>query len=305
MDTRTAELLLEKIRTEKQGAENSPSWLNPLALLNKVPAIPIPQPSSYPKYDTLADDLHAQANSKLQQSAVSDILRTALLAGGAGAAMRGISGLSRMFSGNQQPVPSRTVDMPVMYPRNKEEEEEKTARDSDATSKFGLKYYIPGMVLGAPLAAYGGWAGVDAILDKQRRKKTEADLEAARQEYRNSLLGAYKQGSEVDDSLAVLDSVFDENYAKQAADTEQPGFFTNLIKKYAPNLPGAATGLAATYAIPAGIGGYALVDSIMKKRSKRTLLEQAMRERARRQAMQQPAELYAIPTPQDDDPVRQ
>jgi hypothetical protein len=38
----------------------------------------------------------------------------------------------------------------------------------------------------------------------------------------------------------------------------------------------------------------------MKKNSKRTLLEKAMKERARRQAMQQPAELYAIPQPESN-----
>ena len=241
----------------------------------------------------------------MQSSARNDILKAVLLAGGAGAAMRGFSGLSRMFSGDQTPVPSRTVEMPVMYPRDEEEEEEKTANNADADSKFGLNYYIPGMLLGAPLAAYGGWKGVDAILDKQRRKKTDADLDEAKQEYQQSLLGAYKTGSDVADSLAPLDAVFDEHYDKQASDPEQPGFFANLMRNYAPNLPGAATGLMAAYAIPAGIGGYAAVDSIMKKRSKRALLEKAMKERARRQAAKQPAELYAVPTPQEDDSSRQ
>jgi len=304
MDTKTAESLLERIQTEKQSATGLPSWLNPMPLLNP-PATPS-SPSSYPEYDNLSSDLHKQNNKTLQRSAQSDILKAMLIAGGAGAAMRGVSGLSRMFSGSQQPVPSRTVDMPVMYPRDKEEEgEEKVAKNADATSRFGLNYYIPGMLLGAPAAAYGGWKGVDAILDKQRRKKTEADLEEAKQEYQQSLLGAYKRGSDDSDPLAALDAVFDEHYAKQAADAEQPGFFADLFRNYAPNFPGAATGLAAAYAIPAGLGGYAADDSIMKKRSKRALLEKAMKERARRQAMQQPAELYAIPTPQDDESAGQ
>lgn len=303
MDTKTAELLLDRIQEEKQAIDwedipnpfkSSPSLTS--GMLSSGSGPNKPQPPS-----TLAADLHRQANQKMQGDARSDIIKAVLLAGGAGAAMRGLSGISRLFSGSQRPVPSRTVDMPVMYPRDKEEE--KTANNADATSKIGLNYYIPGMLLGAPLAAYGGWKGVDAVLDKQRRKKTEADLNEAKQQYQQALLGSYKQGSDESDPLSALGAVFDDHYDKQA--DEQPGYFARMIKKYAPNLPGAATGLAAAYAIPASLGGYAAVNSIMKKRSKRALLDKAMKERARRQALQQPAELYAIPTPQDDEPARQ
>ena len=304
MDEKTAEVLLDRIRTEKQAA----GWFDPMEWLNPPPTPSTP--SANPEFDTLEQHMRANANKHLQSSAKNDILKAMLIAGGVGAGMRGISGLSRMFSQGQQPVPSRTVDMPVMYPRDKEEDEEKVANNSDATSKIGLNYYIPSMLLGAPLAAYGGWSGVDAILDKQRLKKTDAELDEAKEEYQRALLGAYKRGSDAGDPLSVLDEVFDGHYDKQAAgagdgDLEvPPGIIENFFRNYAPNLPGTATGLAAAYAIPAGLGGYAVVDSIMKKRSKQALLEKAMKERARRQAMQQPAEIYAIPTPRDDEERR-
>ena len=302
MDEKTAEALLDRIRTEKQAAptfgslmDSTLDWFNP----------PSSTPSANPQYDSLTAGLQANANKQLQSSAKNDILKAVLIAGGLGAGMRGISGLSRMFSPGQRPVPSRTVDMPVMYPRDEEEDQEKVAKNSDATSKIGLNYYLPGMLLGAPLAFAGGWSGVDAILDKQRLKKTDAELDEAKEEYQRALLGAYKRGSDAGDPLSVLDEVFDGHYDKQAEEPEvSPGFFEDLFRNYAPNLPGAATGLAAAYAIPAGIGGYAVVDSIMKKRSKRALLDKAMKERARRHAMQQPAELYAIPTPWDDEERR-
>jgi len=168
-----------------------------------------------------------------------------------------------------------------------------------ATSPYGLNGYIPAILLGTPLAAYGGWKGVDAIMDKQRRKKTESDLDTAKQRYQHALLGSYKQSSDEASSDEILDNIFDEHYDKQAGVVwdKAKDTFTDAF----PNFEGMSTGLAATYAIPAALGGYLATDSFMKKRSKRTLLEKAMKERARRQARMQPAELYAIPTPKEEE----
>jgi hypothetical protein len=293
MDQKTAEELLQQVRAaaEEKQAETGYSGLT--GMLSSIG-------KSQPDYDNLATAVRSQANSKMQQGAMSNVIKAMLLAGGAGAGLRGLTGLQRMFSGQSKPVPSRTVDMPVAYPVSPEEEEEKTAEigNSKATANYGLNWYIPSMVLGAPLAAYGGWKGVDAILDTQRRKKTESDLDDAKKKYQQALLGSYKMSADEQSPEDVLDAVFDEHYSKSA---EEEGFIGGLINRYAPNLPGISQGLAATYAIPATVGGYALVNSIMKKKSKRALLQKAMRERARRQAQSQPAELYAIPHPKEEE----
>jgi hypothetical protein len=304
MDKKTAESLLKQIKQEKKANESKLTGVpgviaDPTSLLKKL----VPGSSSTPNspYASLASDLRAAANQKMQQKSMSNVIRATLLAGGAGAALRGVSGLQHMFSNSAKPVASRTVDMPVMYPAPTEDEgEEKTADNSKATAPWGLDWYIPSMVLGAPLAAYGGWKGVDSLLDKQRHKKTDAELETAKADYQRALLGAYKPNKTAadgdEDPEDILGNIFDQHY-KQA---EEEGFISGLLNRHAPNLTGMTKGLGAMYAIPAAVGGYAMVNSVMQKRSRRALLQKAMRERARRQAQMQPAELYAIPTPKED-----
>lgn len=279
MDQKTAASLLEEIQQEKQA--NPTSFSGPTSWFSRIG-----NPSS--PNNSLVQDVKRHANSQMQHGAINTILKAMLLAGGTGAAMRGITGLQNLFSKDEEPVPSRTVDMPVAYPS----EEKEAGMNEGATAPYGLNYFIPGMLLGTPLAAYAGWKGVDAMLDKQRQQKTEDELDRVKKDYQQALLDSYKtaeDGEEVTEDL--LDSVFDQ--------TKSAGV-TDFIQKFAPNLPGAATGLMAAYAIPATIGGYAVVDSVMKKRSKRALLRKAMAERARRQARQQPAELYAIPVPKEE-----
>jgi hypothetical protein len=46
--------------------------------------------------------------------------------------------------------------------------------------------------------------------------------------------------------------------------------------------------------------GYSIVNSSMRKNSKRALLQKAMQTRARRQAVSQPPALYAVPVPKDE-----
>jgi len=285
MEDTTAARLLERIRNEKKAGSESTIGST------LIPDLSVPKPRNV----ALVQAVKSRANARMQEGSINDVLKALLFAGGAGAALRGFTGMQRMFSEDAKPVSSRTVDMPVVYPADKEE---KQADNSKATAPYGLDYFIPGMVLGAPLAAYAGWKGVDAIMDSQRRKKTEADKEEAQNEYQDALLGSYKLSSDGRATEAELDSIFDQHFDGQ---TKEAGWFSDLTDKYAPNLPGAAKGLALTYAIPATVGGYAMVDSVMKKHSKRRLLQKAMQERARRQARQQPAELYAIPVPREEE----
>jgi hypothetical protein len=251
----------------------------------------------------LEDLVPAQAAS----NRTSNIIKAIMLAGAGGMALRGGLGLSRMF-GESKPTPSRTIDMPITYPVG-EEEEEKSAEtiierfadklglgpnsDPQATSPSGVGYYLPALLAGTPLAAYAGWKGMDVIFDKQRKEKTKNKLEKAKKEYEDSLLNSYKTAADSSSPINHLDKVFDE-FEKLAFNP------LDVIRDLFPNAPGQAKGLAATYALLSAPAAYMYVNDKMKKNSKRTLLEKAMKERARRQAMQQPAELYAIPQPESN-----
>jgi len=222
--------------------------------------------SSTPKTDALM-------KSEVNRDAMKTLAKTLLIAAGGGAALRGFSGLRNLLTSDAEPIPSRTVDMPVMYAK---------PREKEAYSKRSVPYYIPGMPLGAPLAAYGGWKGIDALMDKQRRHKSDDELEMAKKDYEQALLDSYKEGSDKSTD-ELLDTVF-KQYSKTAN-----------VRDWVDT----AKGLGLTYALASAPLGYMVVNNAMKKSSKRRLLEKAMRERARLQAARQPAELYAIPQPKE------
>lgn len=261
MDNKEAKDLLKQIQEEKTAAKGSP----------------------------VTD---AIMKSQVNREALKEIAKYLLIGAGTGAAVRGATGLGRLFGGEQEVVPSKTVDMPVLFGvpkkiKNEEEEdikrlEYKSAEEKEAYSKSSLPYYLPAMLLGTPLAAYGGWKAVDAVLDKQRKAKSEDNLEEAKKDYEEALLASYQKSASTDE---MLDEVF-ETY-------KEAGTFSDLL--------GTGKGLALTYALASAPAGYMIVNSMMKKNSKRKILEKAMRERARRQAAKQPAELYAIPAPVEYD----
>jgi hypothetical protein len=287
MDVRTAKALLKQIQQVKQAETGNvtvaglpaPASPTPTSFSFLARNMPNLLPGSLPK------DLARQQNTKLQSDTQKAIIRTMMLAAGGGAAVRGLTGLTNMLGESPQIASTgRTVEMPVAYAeepkrkkRMKQAEAFKSSVDTynqGATNKIGLNYYIPGMLIGGGLAAYGGWKGVDHLLDAQRRKHTNEDMEAAKQEYEDALLGAYKKATDT-----ALDQTF-ERYGKQA---------------YLENIPGALQGAGLAYTAASLPIGYMIVNDMMKKNSKQALLQKALQERARRQAMTQPPEIYAIP----------
>lgn len=243
------------------------------------------------------------ANENAAKSRPSQIIQGLLLAGAAGAGLRGAVGLSRM---NKEVAarPPRVQDMDVLLPAEQEEEEEildeKRANESfidramdklpvkmgpkggspEATHNTGVPYYIPAMMLGLPAAGILGWKGMDAIFDKQRKLRAKSKVDKAKKEYEEELLGSYKQGSA--NIADELDQVFNK-FEKAAFDFA--------------NVPGQLKGLFATYAALSAPAAYLYVDDKIKKNSQKAILEKAIKERARRSAQQQPSELYATPKP--------
>lgn len=266
MDAQTAKDLLTKIAEAKEaGFSGLAGW--------------IPTGGSTPSSPT--GQLLEQQKSQLRSDATKDIFKTMLIAGGLGAAVRGLSGASNMVNEKGPADSGRVVEMPIPYPDNEEDETkpiQKKANNQEATARIGLDYFIPGMLLGAPLAAYGGWKAVDSLLDNQRKGQTEGELEAAKNKYEQSMLNAYGKSAE---DLGKVVEAFDA--------LSMGGTF--------PNLPGAVKGTALAYGLATLPLGYMLVDGAMQRNSQKALLQKAIDQRARRQAMNQPSELYAIPKP--------
>lgn len=258
-------------------------------------------------------ELQDLQKAQLEKNTQNNILNALMLAFGGAAALRGGLGISRMFS-DTKPVKSRVVPMEVPY-RSPEESEEKKANDHEASTVFGkvmnsvglgpqqspdateatgIGGYLPSLLIGTPLAAYAGWKGVDAIFNSQRQAKTKRKLEKAKERYEQAILDSYaEKDAASNDPFETLDVVFEKFEKTAELDLFSPS-------TWFPNAGGRLKGLLATYALLSGPAAYLYVNDKMRKASKRSILESAMKERARRYAEQSPAELYAIPSPQSN-----
>jgi hypothetical protein len=284
MDATTAKALLRDIKQVKQAAEDP--------LKTQFSGLAGLLPSFGSKNTELAQQIHQQQNQQLQTDAVKDIFKTLLIAGGVGAAVRGLGGLQDTTTAKKV-SPKRVVEMPVPYPA---ELEEKKASNEDATSQIGLNYYMPSMLIGAPLAAYGGWKGVDALIRSQQRTEEDNRLEEAKQKYEQALLGAYKHATE-----EALDSAFTGMQKCAEGPAKSQSMVSSLLNSISPNLEGAIQGGLITTGLVSAPLGYMIVNNAMKKNSQKAILQKALAARARRQALQQPPEIYAIPQPQEQE----
>ena len=231
--------------------------------------------------------------TQLNKDTVSSLLKGMAILAGGGAALRGLSCLGEATTPRKRKRTGRVVEMPVPYAEKGAVEN--TANNSwfsGATAPVGLPYTIPSALLGFPLAFYGGWKGVDALMDKQRRAQTESELDEAKRDYESALLGSYKTASDNDGSVSAN---LDKAFAGLQEKAEKAAFFENA--------PGSMAGLAAAYTLGTLPLGYYVVDKQMKKNSRKAILDKALRERARRAAMAQPPELYAIPAPISSEPA--
>lgn len=290
MDDATANELLGQIKQARTELPPAPGWLSHIPGAGTVSSWfsgsrPSPEAAAF----------KAKLHQNLTHDAVKDLLRLSALGLGAGAAIRGAVGLEDLLGGRNQARAPRVVEMPVPYPAEEEKAAFASMDNPDATSKAGLPWYTAGMLLGVPLSVYGGWKGVDSFLSSQKAKETEDDLERAKQDYQDALLSSYKKATD-----EALDQAFD-SHEKSAGAVETTQWLLSQPGKLFPNASGAAKGLAAAYTLTTLPLGYQLVNQVMKSRSQETLLRKAMEERARRQAMSQPPELYAVPTPIEEE----
>ena len=266
-------------------------------------------------------ELRRQQYPQVRQQALRNMASLGLQSLGLGAAVRGAVGLSHMFDRdvNQEEVSPGNVEMPVMLHSRKKKPVVKAGDVDNAipTEPIGIRWYAPGMAASAGLGAIGGWKGVDLIMDNQRKKKTEAELAQARQEYQNALMSSYKTA---EDSIGYevgrqLDRLYDL-MLKNGRDESIVGSFVKSLGRSAykgvgdlnqafdkefPNAKGMGVGAYGLYALPAAVTSYSLVDSMMRKGNRRDTLAKAMRERARRQAAMRPTEIYAVPVGDDEE----
>lgn len=266
-DTRAKELLSQLQGLQKSGGLGSDVYNT---VLSFVPKEQINSFISDNKYKS--PEIQAKYDSMLRSDANKDIAKYLLRGLGAGAAIRGFHGLVSNMTDAEPYTPSRVIDLPIKRKENKNTE--KTAYNS----KYDIPYYIPAALIGTPLAMYGGWKGVDAILDRQRQAKVESELDEAKDRYEQALLGNYKTA--VDNSLT-----------KAAKVVEKTALF------------GAAKGAYLAYLMGSFPLAYYGMNKFMERNSQKALLDRAVKERAMQRANAQPPEVYAhiVNNTEDDE----
>ena len=246
-----------------------------------------------------ADDLSSMqqaASQGLRDDALGDVGRVALFSLGLGAAGRGAMGLYNVLKRNMSPpvkTRSRVAVLPLPVKAEKTASLGGFLLGSNATTKEGIPWYHPAMFLGGLASAYGGWKGIDAILNARRKKDIDEDVEQARREFSQALLGEHSRPVNFkaagDNHLSDdLDRLFEE-FEKAA------GVMSSLSPS--DDTLGKLLGAYSYYALPAAlIGGYAAYSS-GKGRQRAKILESALKARAMRRHQQQPEEVFAMPVP--------
>lgn len=116
-----------------------------------------------------------EARSILNQMALKDLSKTVGVALAGGVALRGAVGLAHLLQ-NSVAGKKKVDDNFVVIPH-------KAAADR---LDYPL-WFSAGTLLGAPLAAGAGWAGVGAAIKQWRKIKLKGELEAAKKEFEEAL----------------------------------------------------------------------------------------------------------------------
>jgi hypothetical protein len=185
------------------------------------------------------------------------------------------------------------------------------AGGSSATSKSGLPWYTPAM-MGAGLAGVGlGWKGLDVLLEKQRNNEREKQLGKARQQFHDALMSQYNSPVPTHPDLLDKTGSAPVTMEKVGQALDQVWYkFSNLLGETLEkesfdlgNAAGAATGMYGAYAGLSGLMAGAFIYDKIKKRSRGAILDKAMERRRRREFMQRPTEINAIPEPTFNEPM--
>lgn len=184
----------------------------------------------------------------------------------------------------------------------------------DASTKGGLPWYGPAMLFGG-LAGLGvGWKGMDKVLDARRQREMNSQLDGARQEFHDALLSQYDEPVKVhpnaisggnkkaasDSTMAHVGQALDTLFEKFASVLQEAEVIADKpagtkLAFDVPNAAGSATGMYGMYAgLSALMAGSLMYDKI-NKRSRSAVINKALQRRQRRQFMQRPTEIYAVP----------
>jgi hypothetical protein len=264
------------------------------------------------------------ANDILQAEAMRRVLQLALFSGTAGVGARALQGIGDFVgrAAGRDPKPAARplalpIPVPVTLPRRR-----KSAQAADEPGPLGrLARYIttqvpwmhqPGTLsgwqnpnmadkswvypAGAAAAAgglYGGYKLTDFILDRTKKREQESELERARRDYQEALMGQYPpKAASAGDALDALYEASREKRANLVTRT-LAGLPETVAGELPPWLVGTALTGMGTLAVGSGLASY----NWARDHSQTKALEEAIRRRQEQLAAQSPPSLMAVPVP--------
>ena len=160
----------------------------------------------------------------------------------------------------------------------------------NAITKGGIPWYGPAMMTAGLVGLGAGWKGVDSVLNKRRERERAKELDLARTEFHDALMGQYDKPlagagptkKAAADLGPALDALYDQ--------FEKAAFALN-------DAAGQGVGMYGMYAGLTGLMTGALVYDKARKRQRRAILDKAMQRRERRKFNVSPPEITAVPDP--------
>lgn len=235
---------------------------------------------------------------------LNNILGVTLASLGVGAAGRSLLGL-RDLANRAAAKKKRTVHpaiVEVNVPKVTEASE-KTAQTPGAPPSTGWDWllgrttdnlhakplYYTGMGAGAIGGLYGGYKIVDKLMNHLQKRDKEKELEQAKEEYRNAVLGQYTGG--------IKESKEQEELSKD---------LDILCKLYKEgNFGGAVTNMYLPIAAALALGTGTMTYSWMKGRRPEERLAKAIKQREMLRQATKPPEIYAIAKPVPMSPAKE
>ena len=158
----------------------------------------------------------------------------------------------------------------------------------EASTKAGVPWSGPAMLAVGAGGLYGGWKGIDHVLDQRRKAQMAQDVQKAREEYNQALISQYDKprtvGTLTTKVAAALDDLFD---TLENLPAEKQAAWNNL---------GATTNAYLTLAtIASALTAKGVYDSV-KKRQPGAIMAEAQKRRERKLFANQPTQLFANPS---------
>lgn len=226
------------------------------------------------------------AADQARRDALREAGKIGLLGLGVGGAAAGLEGLVKLFKSPRKPrrtLGPERLEIPFR-PAYKEAETLGEWAGNFLSGGFATdKSNVPwnrGLDLAAGAAGgIGGYHLVRGLMADRREEEGEAELASARRKFEEALAAVQRRpGSKSASDGSAIDGLYERS--KEASATD---------------LAGSAANYYGMYAVPAALTAGYLAYQGANKKSRRAVLEKALRRRQRDRYAQSPPEIFAVP----------